>query len=241
MNNTSINLKLVLFGLLSFASSMVFGCLQPENQKFLGNYKALFALGGDCQLAWQLRLNKLRDTALPFDSLVAPCDSVSQALEQKFDHFLERGNLEAVKNAEGRIIHILDTKYNVRFIHDFALSENFLKDYECIKNKYDERVLRLLEMIKVHQEKKELVLCIRKTINKQEAFRLHAVLNSLFPSKHALLALDTTKEIKSDWQIPQTHNCYLSQTEPYNWEGDTNAWRTILMAQGLTLDQIPQK
>lgn len=241
MKNISIQYKLVLISLLSFASSMVFGCLQPENQKFLGNYKALFALGGDCQLAWQLRLNKLRDTALPFDGMVAPCDSVSQALEQKFDNFLERGNLQAIKNAEGRIIHILDTKYNVRFVHDFTLTEDFLKDYELIKKKYDERVLRLLQMIKVHQEQKEPVLCIRKNINKEEAIRLQAALNALFPDKHTLLALDTTDEIRKDWQIPNTRNSYLAQTEPYDWEGDTNAWRTILQSHGLTLDQVAQK
>lgn len=212
----------------------IFTC---ENTSFIlkeSTASTLINLGGDCQLAWQTRENGLRRYAFPFDSVVAPCDSVTQALQNKFQNFFDRENLVLVKNDEGRPLHVLDTKYNIRFIHDWGdkIPENFLEQYTTIKEIYDRRILRLLSLL--DQEKSFLFM--RKNIQKEEAKRLKIALELICgQKKFRLVALDTTNEIKENWNIDKIHNYYLRQPEPYEWTGDNQAWKDIFTSEGLFL------
>ena len=92
------NILKKLFFVVGLASAGVaFACQEPD--KSLGAYDALIYLGGECQGSIQLRDAGLRKYALPFDWTVASCNQVSELLEQKFDHFLDKGNLELVRHA----------------------------------------------------------------------------------------------------------------------------------------------
>lgn len=206
-----------------FLSQSLMGCQAP--------YDALVNLGGDCQMAWQMHINGIRQCALPFDKLITPFEALHSLLENKFEHFLEAENLEFIK--ETKHPYVIDNRYGVRLIHDFKLQDDFLKDYTEIKATYERRIKRLLEIM----ASSEKTLFIRKRITKEQAVSLHSLLQkTLGPQKSFLLvALDDSDEIKADWHLEGVKNFYLRQLEPYVWKGDDAAWREIFTALGLTL------
>ena len=193
-------------------------------------YDAVINLGGDCQSAYQMSLHGIRHYALPFDSLITPVDSVIYLLEEQFCDFLKKDNLSLV--TKGTEKFILDSKYNVRLIHDFKLEEDFLQEYDNIKEKYDRRVSRFLEILQTSRS----VLFIRKNITKEQALRFDAALSRLYPHlDFALLALGGGQDIQEDWGIARVKNRFLKQLEPYSWKGDPNAWKALFQEMGLEL------
>lgn len=163
-------------------------------QKQQQPYDAIINLGGDCQSAYQMYINGVRHYALPFDKLVTPFAALRKLLENKFDQFLKSENLELRGATNER--YILDTRYDVRLLHDFPKEEGFLKEYESIKATYDRRVTRFLTLIA--ESKKPLF--IRKNITKEQAVVLSATLSMLCKHKNfTVLALDDAEAAKQDW------------------------------------------
>jgi hypothetical protein len=209
--------KYILFFLLSYF-----------NYNF-SSYDTIINLGGDCQVAWQLKLNNLRPYSLPFDWLVIPCSAIIKLLDNNFNNFLAKESLTFINKQP--YPHIRDHLYSINLLHTFTLSENFLDTYDEVKAKYDKRTARFWHLI--NQGKK--VLFIRKGITKIEAIDLDLVLQRLYPSlEYTILALDATniyysnEEIKENWELERVINIYLKQTEPYTWQGDSKAWKEIL-------------
>jgi hypothetical protein len=52
-------------------------------------FDAIINLGRDCQIAYQMHTNGIREYALPFDKLITQFDSLCKLLENKFDGFME--------------------------------------------------------------------------------------------------------------------------------------------------------
>ena len=194
-------------------------------------YDAIINLGGDCQPQHQMKINHLRKYALPFDHLVTPVESLLKILEQRFELFLEKETL-AFKVTE-KEKYIEDTRYGIRMIHDFSLTEDFLKDYEEIKAKYTRRIHRFHDILQSSQK----VLFIRKRITKEQVVLLDLLIRKLYPKLEFLIvALDGSKECQEDWQIPHVRNFHLRQPEPYIWTGDDIAWKEIF--EQLDLDMM---
>jgi putative papain-like cysteine peptidase DUF1796 len=198
---------------------------------FLSAYQQsdeIINLGGDCQPAYQLHIHGLRKYALPFDKLITPFDALQKLLENKFEGFLDPDNFELVITDKEK--YIRDKKYNTRFIHDFKLDEDFLKNYEIIRETYQRRIDRLLNKIKEAHNP----LFIRKKINKDQAVALKILLDKMRDGKpYTLVALDGTEEMKTNWHIDGIINCFLRQPTPYTWKGDNEAWKEIFISLGL--------
>jgi hypothetical protein len=200
----------------------VLSCLFFSYSLYAIIYDAIINLGGDCQVAYQLKKNNLRSCALPFDLLITPFDSLRKLLEHNFDQFLAKNNLAFITGPDK---YIIDTQYGVRLIHDFKLSEEFLQDYDTIHDRYARRVKRFYDIIQTNYK----IVFIRKNITKQQAQELSTLIHTLFPHlEYTILALATTEEIKQPWDIPHVQNYYLRQKEPYTWKGDDTAWQEIL-------------
>ncbi len=196
------------------------------------SFDAIINLGGDCQVAYQMQINGIRKYALPFDKLITPYASLHKLLENKFEGFMHPDNLELVITDKEK--YILDKKYGTRLIHDFKLEEDFLKDYDSIKETYQRRIDRLFKVLK--ESKNPLV--IRKIITKEQAVVLQNLLKHLRSGKPFILAaLDGTEEMKTSWQLEdqEIQNFYLRQPAPYSWKGDNAAWKEIFVALGLPL------
>ena len=194
-------------------------------------YDALVPLGGNCQLAWQMYCKGIRKYALPFDQTVTPFNGLYDVLKNRFENFFNVDNAELIQNGTEK--YALEKKYTISFIHEFEETKDFLTDYPGIKQTYDRRVTRFLKVV----EDSKNPLFIRHGINKEQAIALSALIkNKLVPNKNfLLLALDTTEEIKEPWNCPNVVNYYLKQAEPYDWEGDHEAWKDIFIKIGLKL------
>lgn len=223
--------RLLITILIGLYSSIVFNCFAAEQYPIqVQPYDAIINLGGDCQPSYQMYQNGLRKYALPFDSLITPCDSLLKIIEEQFDDFLNKENLELI--IQGNQKFIIDKKYNIRLIHDFKLEEDYLNDYEIIKEKYERRINRFMELM----ENSRSILFIRKVINLKQANRLAKMIEWLYPHlDFTILALDGTDEIKQAWNIYKVENRFLRQPNPYVWKGDTQAWKEIFQEMGLEL------
>ncbi len=193
-------------------------------------YDALINLGGDCQLAYQMKEHGLREYALPFDWLITPFDSLYKILENRFDGFLDIDNFELVDT--GTEEYIRDKKYDTRWIHGFKVEENFLKDYDAIAQKGIRRIERFLRLL----IESENPLFIRKRITQEQSRALADLLIVLRGNNNfTLLALDGNETAKEDWHIDNVVNFHLRQPDPYTWKGDPEAWREIFVAMQLPI------
>ena len=196
-------------------------------------YDALIPLGGDCQLTHQMRVNGLRQYALPLDWSITSPEALIKVLDNKFHDYLNKDNLEFVEN--GNESYIKEKLYGINFIHEFKREKNFLDGYDTVKEKCDRRIERFFQVI----EESKNPLFLRKWINKDQAIALAALIkDKLVPGKNfTLLALDstTTSEIEKPWGHPNIFNYYVKQPDPYVWDGDYEAWKEIFTKVGLKL------
>ena len=193
-------------------------------------FDALLNLGGECQVAYQMRLHGIRAEALPFDWNITPFSALEKILKDRFEHFLEKEHLVFIHNEKEK--YILDTYYGIRFLHDFKLDENFMDDYEKIKIIYERRIERFLNLL----QESNHALFIRKKVTKDQAIILRELLKELYPNNNFLiLAVDNSDEIKTDWQLENIKNFYLRPPVPLSWKGDASAWEEIFLSMGLHL------
>jgi hypothetical protein len=173
-------------------------------------YRHAISLGKTCQPAWFLRKNKLRVQSYPLDWTLTLTDPLCTLLETDFEDFFEKPNLQVEgHNEEGKLL-VVDTKYGFNFVHDFTEKHLFDEEYPPLKEKFNRRVSRLLEVL----NGTERVLFVRIRIQAEEARKITAVLNKKFPNlPYTLFAVDNTEEIREDWKIPNVVNQYL-ETAP---------------------------
>ena len=215
------------------------GKAQPaETSQTAAPYDAIVNLGGDCQPQYQMKTNKLRPCALPFDYLITPFDSLYKILEERFEGFLKPENFMLKVNGKEKWVE--DKAYGTRLIHDFPLNEKFLDEYEKVRSKYQRRIDRFLNIL----DKSKKVLFIRKRITREQAIKLDALISRLYPHlEYALVCLDGSEEIKTNWNLDRIRNFFLRQTTPYVWSGDNGAWAEIfaeLQLESMKCDQPVQ-
>ncbi len=192
-------------------------------------YDLVIGLGDMCQVAFQLSTHNQTFATFPFDWVLTPFESLYSFLASEGAFFLDIDKLIFVTGKpsylNATMTYIEDTVYHIQFLHDFALSPDFLKNYYGIKAKYDRRLKRLLN--ELHSTKK--ILFIRRGISYQQAILLDNLLHNLYPQlTYTIVALDSTEEIKQDWKLGRVKNLYLRELSPWQWYGDTQAWLEIL-------------
>lgn len=192
-------------------------------------YEVVVSLGNMCQVAHQLDVNLLRNVAYPFDWVIIPFPSLYFFIANEGQHFLQPDRLVFFDNhpdALGEVkSFVKEMNYQIEFLHDFALSPDFMKDYNEIKEKYDRRVLRFFELLKSTKK----ILFVRRGITYKEAVSLDKLLRKKYPHlDYTILALDNTEEIKKEWGLKRVKNYYLRELEPWSWVGDPWAWNEIL-------------
>ena len=204
----------------------------PKKEKTV-SHDTIINLGEDCQVAFQLTKHGLRNYALPFDALITSYEALYAILANKFEGFMAPDNFVFQVNEKNEK-YILDKKYGIKLIHDFKLNEHFLSDYEEIASKYERRIARLFEQISAA----EYPLFIRKRITKEQAIELRTLLHTMRNGKPFLLVvLNDNKDGASleHWNFESVCNFHLKQPDPYFWEGDTQAWKEIFIALGLSV------
>lgn len=116
------------------------------------------SLGSLCPIAASMGRYGLRSFSGPFDWLITEDFSwVLHYLETDFADFLLQENLERYDEYPR---HFLDIQSDVRFTHE---AENFLYDYDKLKDKYDRR-------IKNFQEKTRFKVCYLRSMHTKQDF-----------------------------------------------------------------------
>lgn len=101
------------------------------------------SLGSACPMASSMSKYGLRSFSGPFDWLITKdFDWVLHYIETGFEDFMLKENLERFDDYSN---HFRDKKSDIRFIHD---AENFEKEYEKLKEKYERRINRFVEKSK---------------------------------------------------------------------------------------------
>lgn len=107
-------------------------------------YYHFISLGYFCSVALELERIGLRSTSSPFDWCISNFEGVIEAIENKFDDFLNYDLLFQSDNA--RQIYF-NTKYRIWFFHDFDKYLALDCQLQKVKQKYDRRIKRFYEDI----------------------------------------------------------------------------------------------
>ncbi len=225
--------NIVIIGASDLFDQPFYTWCQETKETLPQPFDALINLGGECQVAYQMRLHGIRNEALPFDWIITPFSGLKKILEEQFAHFLNPNNLTFVSNEKST--YVFDTYYGIRFLHDFKLIPEFMKDYARILPIYQRRIERFLQLL---AESKH-ALFMRKNINKEQAIELRDLLKKLCPDNDfILLVVDRTPEMKQDWQLESIKNFYLRPPDPDSWKGDPVAWQEIFLSLSLQLKEV---
>lgn len=204
-------------------------CLQTK-EAAAQPYTPIISLGMNCQVAYQLRIHGLRYESYPFDWLICPADAMIALIENNFEHFLEPQYLQFIHTEKEK--HILNTYYNIKFIHDFKLNDSFMDDYEHVCQQYSRRIQRFYQ--KMNESSRALLF--RKNITHQQTAKLTDLLHRLFPHNSFLIvAVDNSDEIKTDWQIANAINYFMPIIPGQNWKGDDGLWAELFAKLNLNI------
>lgn len=187
-------------------------------------YDEVVSLGTACQAAWQLEANGMRQLAYPFDWVVTPFHALKAFLENKGENFLDKDKLviAEVLNGSPSMLRVVDTTYDMHFIHDFLAPD--MPNYAEVKAKYDRRVKRFFKLLETDKK----ILFIRVNILRHEAEYLDNFLHTSYPQlRYTLVALSEYSADQVDWGLPRIRNFYMPQT-PGDWAGNHEQWKEIL-------------
>lgn len=121
-------------------------------------FDLIFSIGTRCFTSLLLRQNNLQVASFPFDWLAYV--QYKQALEfltNNFENFLNKEDLELYTESFNPFhYNYLNKRTGIMFGHDFPVNEDFDKQFEIVKAKYQKRSSRLLE--KIFKSKKVLLV-----------------------------------------------------------------------------------
>lgn len=198
---------------------LIIGCFANLSAE---EYGRVISLGGQCQVAYQLKENHKRSESFPFDWIQSTFEGVYQFILEEGKNFLSKDHLVFAGNKGN---YVQDPYYQMLFLHDFESPSDFMKEYDFIKAKYDRRVNRFFQALNSEAP----VLLIRLGITREQAALLSELIHTKYPRlNYTILALDHTEEIRENWNIKRVINLYLLQEDPHNWLGDHEDWKRIL-------------
>lgn len=102
------------------------------------------SLGYFCSVAIELEKLGLRSESSPFDWVISDFEGVIMAIQEHFSNFLDYEYLS--QNKDNHAIY-KNTKYNIKFFHDFDKYLPLLEQLPKVKEKYNRRISRFYKSI----------------------------------------------------------------------------------------------
>lgn len=128
-------------------------------------YDAIYSIGYNCGCAQNLKRFKLRKFSGPFDWLY--CDNLNKVFDvllSDFKYFLNVEDLVPMpKNPDAKLVdkehdYYRNAKNTYVFLHDFPANVSLQDSFSQVKEKYDRRIKRFLDMI--YSDKRVLLVYI---------------------------------------------------------------------------------
>ena len=109
------------------------------------NYNNIVSLGFFCGIAQELERIGLRNCSYPLDWVISDFLSVLNLIENHFYDFLNIKYLKKDKSEQEQKDNyvVINTKYNIKFSHDFKKKYEIEEQLKEIKQKYKRRIDRL--------------------------------------------------------------------------------------------------
>lgn len=184
------------------------------------------SLGTACPVAFVLRDIGIRTVAYPFDWVAVPFKGLYRTIENDFDNFFIKKNLDFVMGPD--FDGIIDTDTQFVFFHDFPIIsdnpeqedtvrsgkilENFLDFYDDINNKYQRRIFRFREAL----NSSEKVILIRYLATKEEAVLLRDLIQFKYPLLDFTIVIITDNLEHKNWNEYQIENYYIPPENIWN-------------------------
>lgn len=188
------------------------------------------SLGAACGSAMHLRSLGLRTAAYPFDWIISPFESLYEALNDDFSHFLTELTLREDGNGVidyygFHFTHDWPTKnnpnidpLNTEFIGVESLYPEWEKALPLVREKYRRRIQRFREACLGN----ERVYFFRtEYVNQEQAIMIRDLIRYKYPTLDFVLVVSTIGEkFKKPWNIDGIKNFYIG--------GDFNDWKPFL-------------
>ncbi|MCY9593595.1 papain-like cysteine peptidase [Paenibacillus chitinolyticus] len=186
-----------------------------------GKYDLIYSLGGNCTPSIQLKRMNLRSFSGVFDWMVSELEDVSGVLENRFQGFMEPGNLKAVGiDYGGGNLLVMDRKSRIISAHDFPQNQNHifhLASYPEFRSRLDRRIYRTLH----HLMYGSRLLFVRTNAYYEEACELERVLNVLVKQDYRVLVINHSNAdgiTDLQWSLPRTCAVGCYSINPACWD-----------------------
>ncbi|MFB7815323.1 DUF1796 family putative cysteine peptidase [Paenibacillus chitinolyticus] len=186
-----------------------------------GKYDLIYSLGGNCTPSIQLKRMNLRSFSGVFDWMVSELEDVSGVLENRFQGFMEPGNLKAVGiDYGGGNLLVMDRKSRIISAHDFPQNQNHifhLASYPEFRSRLDRRIYRTLH----HLMYGSRLLFVRTNAYYEEACELERVLNVLVKQDYRVLVINHSNAdgiTDLQWSLPRTCAVGCYSINPDCWD-----------------------
>ncbi|MFE4568586.1 DUF1796 family putative cysteine peptidase [Paenibacillus chitinolyticus] len=186
-----------------------------------GKYDLIYSLGGNCTPSIQLKRMNLRSFSGVFDWMVSELEDVSGVLENRFQGFMEPGNLKAVGiDYGGGNLLVMDRKSRIISAHDFPQNQNHifhLASYPDFRSRLDRRIYRTLH----HLMYGSRLLFVRTNAYYEEACELERVLNVLVKQDYRVLVINHSNAdgiTDLQWSLPRTCAVGCYSINPACWD-----------------------
>jgi len=111
-------------------------------------FEKFISLGSFCSPALWIKELGLRNSAYPLDWILTPdLRRTNDLIENNFIDFLEIKHLVAMDKLTSVTLNMQNTKYNLRFVHDFSKDSDAESQLSDVKTKYDRRINRFYETL----------------------------------------------------------------------------------------------
>lgn len=183
----------------------------------------LVGLGGDCQVAYQIRRADPNRERHFFDSLVTPLASLVTLLANRFDRLLEPEWL-APQWKDAELEKVTDGRYDIWHLHEIGRFEP--DDVDRLREKYAYLRDKFLALLGDDAP----ATFVRRwhpidgVPNQEAARRLLAALQRIKPSAELLYLHD-----RADWPavVDGAYRSFYLRPHPSDWRGDNDAWSEI--------------
>lgn len=186
------------------------------------------SLGGDCEVAFNIRKHSTVDQAHFFDWLMTPVNVIKELVETRFSYFLKREMLMRIGDHAFR-----DKLYNIDILHDF---DDTASNYSDVKNKYVFLASRFMDLLKENKN----IIFVRKyhseldgNLDEAEAFELYKYFEDICDCSFVFIHNDTsrTRSIRDKFvSVPHPGGLTL------DWRGDMEQWSQTLAFVESTLN-----
>jgi hypothetical protein len=191
-------------------------------------FQWVISLGTACDTAYQVRRIFGNPESYPFDWLVTPFDGLVELFRNRFEGFLSAEDLAL--GDDGTFIY--DSRYKVRFHHDFENPGDFRPEICHVQEKYIRRRDRLHSIL----SGPGAVLFVRgqqfdfgaDIVSDQDAVKLSTVISDSYPNLdfkllvHNPFTAGVPESLGDRVAILQT-----KPRDPYIWQGDDAEWDRV--------------